>query len=355
MSKAPTTAIGGVTYAITREIEDTIDDPLRFCAVAESSCDGPIWQSMTIDANCQTMMNRQQFFDTTVGADLSESTQFRLVGAVSQALGGVTGSFTVQIYMDYEVEVVGERQPDNSLKAVITPENSWTVSADGELVSSLPTSIANFVYFVNPALVECTASISNKPQPPIRCFYASTTAIYCHSTPGSAMSSPLTPNVHGDGTAIQVSCDVAYFEVTTSSNVGVQPALKKLTDENKTLRALVEPLVSDQAQIRKDIESLSDVGGVEGPYHSLSDRLTNSETIQDTLVAILAGLADITLGTSNTGVTKDMLKAAVSAALPSGPVSGQTREGFSLSDANFAWAKNVPAMLLDAKWRGLKG
>jgi hypothetical protein len=320
-TKMPSVAMGGIMFAITRDVDNDLTDAISYCASAESSIDMPIWESGELRAQCSTLYNRQKYFDTSLKSEIDEAFQFRLIGVVTQAFGLVgtltgTPTMALQLYVDYDVEFVGDVAPQGGygLAGTLNLGNTYTVTSGGEITTgagvTLP-SVANTVYFFNPALSEAAIQNGTSLRMPIRAAYSTGSKLLAFDTPAAAIINPHFPNINGDAVSHPSSSAIRVYSIGHSSAppiVGLS-TLPQITRQIATSAELVQ---RHDAENKEQDAKITEADKKQQQFNADMRRIVaRSEAMQSAITTLLGGLGKLVLGDSNTGF-KDTLKATSS-------------------------------------------
>jgi hypothetical protein len=219
VSNLSTAMTGGVTWAVTRDIDQdsmgsagaaatgpasagsykAASNALQYVQSAETSLDLPVWSSGSVNVNCSPAMDRQKLYDTTPGEELMEACQFRILGVVSSTpgvIGASTLSMNVLVFLDYTIELSSQTGvPPQS--TILTSDEPTFANSNSASSFAITGATDSMVYLINPALPAYIAgSASYSDMIPIRACYADTTTrLIPHDTPASAIANPGRSNI----------------------------------------------------------------------------------------------------------------------------------------------------------------
>jgi len=326
VSKSPSVAIGGVMFGITRDVGSKVLDPISYVSSCETMCDLPIWQSGELSVDCKPRFNRQAYYDCTFDGDPDEAFQFRLLAVVSQAygmIGTVTGAATIalQLYVDYDVEFVGEVAPEIFYAKVATMPlgASFTITTNGKFDQSSIPNVANNVYFFNPALSEyarLTNALTTKV--PVRGCYCTgntTDKLQAYDWPSSAEANPHFSNVQGTDTAANLSTAVRVYQVGTVASNPIYPAATLLLTEKTKHDEVQDESISHTSKqvagIAPLVTKLTEADRKQAAFNQeMRGIVDRNAHMVDNVNHLLSGLAKIVLGSSD-DAAKEVIKPAL--------------------------------------------
>jgi len=148
----PSTAVGGICYGVTRDVDVDFPDALMFAKSSEVSLNSSLATPQhRLVVDCSDRYNKQRYYDTQSN-EASDFAQFKLIVAMSQALSGIalTNPVGIDIICHYTVEFCGPVAPPY----VGNKLTSFTVNADSSVTTNITGVKVGQVYLINPAISE---------------------------------------------------------------------------------------------------------------------------------------------------------------------------------------------------------
>jgi len=164
VSYFPATAVGGICYGVTRDVDTDIADVLRFTKSCETSVTSSISaQRTSLVIDCSPNMNKQRYFSTMSEAT-SDFAQFRLLSVICQkVIGAEATDIAIEVYCHATVEFSGPVAPPFAghkitgiTSAGVIPyvgfNNALEIKRGTLDLKGPPVEVDEVIYMLNPSL-----------------------------------------------------------------------------------------------------------------------------------------------------------------------------------------------------------
>jgi len=166
VSYFPSTAVGGIAYSVTRDIDATPTDYQQFVQSSERSITTNLSQQrVTLSVDCNQALNRFKYFDTN-NVDASQMSQFRLLAVLTQPLAGITTAVPIgiQVFMRYTIEFTAPVAPHINAELMTPTTGSYVNITTAGVITGF-TNVWNHgeARYASPALAPPIGSQNSLP------------------------------------------------------------------------------------------------------------------------------------------------------------------------------------------------